>query len=316
MKCDQCKDKLNEYIEGNLSVDMDKEIEKHLLTCESCKSIYEEDKEEYELFKNEFNFDGIEFRDSLENIMGSIDKDKYKGKRGFFIKYKKVLSGIAAMLVIAVVSIPVVSNIINQQTINPKAARISSGEVPKDNQNDVDNAYGTVLNDESGLERVYDLEIVSEDTVLKDNDNYINSDDKRFSMAIQGKGQGASEEGIGIIYIKDNDAADDLVEKYYVREDNQESPLSVYFYDNTHILIVHGHGYGTLCNGTSIIMIDLATGEQRLIAKVAEDSVERYQSVAKERDNLIINKIVYTDDSLNESVEEKEVIEDFKVNHN
>ena len=65
MKCSQCKEKLAEYIEGNLPAEVDEEIRVHLLTCESCREAYEEEIVEYEAFKAALRDRGDEKEENL-----------------------------------------------------------------------------------------------------------------------------------------------------------------------------------------------------------------------------------------------------------
>lgn len=332
MKCDQCRDKLKEYIEGNLSLELDEEIEKHLLTCDACKKVYEKEEEEYKFFKEAFSFDHIDFNISKESIINSIDKNKYKGSKGFFRRNNKILTAVAAILVIAVVGTPVASNILKQNGFQPLAAR--SADIPKaqprvasDDSNlevaqadasekeEIDNKEGLKSkiqgNTFEGVE-LYTRKEVDIDTKLESNTPFINTEDGKYMASIDGKGELAVEEGNGILYIKDVNNKK-LYQYSAIDENSQKSTLSISWYDNTHLMVIYGLSYGTLCNGEKVIMLDVTNGKQVLMASAEFNGKERYKSIDKIGDTITLNKVIYLDDALNEYKEESTQYSNYKI---
>ncbi|MEG1256696.1 DUF4652 domain-containing protein [Clostridium sp.] len=338
MKCSQCKDKLTEYIEGNLSAELDEDIKSHLLTCDSCKESYKKELMKYKAFKAAFLSDNVGFKFSTDTIMNSIDKNKYtKGGIKMKKKYKGVLA-IAAAFLLGVVVTPITMKLIN----NDKNIELSSASTGREDKsriaienNDADGNAGESLEavpdilskngdgasdkatvgavDENVVE-VYSKVEVPTTQELTFNTPFIATADEKYKATIEGKGETANEEGIGKIYIKDT--VNNKMYKYEVAdlnnlEGNQLSPLSINWYDNTNIMIVQGKGYGTLVNGSEIIIMDVTTGQQRLVSTAVDR--EGFVSIEKVGNDLKIKCIKYLDDALNEYEDVEKIIQNYNL---
>jgi hypothetical protein len=107
MNCKIFNNKLNDYIESNLSDEMNNAMEKHRTECSLCNDLYNEEVSINNNFKRAFNINEIVFESSRSNIIASINKNRY-GKNNFRKLYYKVrknrtkLFTIAAMFAICI----------------------------------------------------------------------------------------------------------------------------------------------------------------------------------------------------------------------
>lgn len=334
MNCNQCKDKLAEYIEGNLSAEADEEIRSHLLTCKSCKEHYDKEELEYKAFKEAFSYDDINFRDSTNKIMESIDKNKYTGGRRNMKKRYKGAFAIAAAFLLGVITTPVAMKLMDGVGNFSSASKGMEDKVDKQSDS-VKKANDTNETTDGNIESVPDvassgtegnsdvnrmasinsvnLYVKNEVDMSKEltfNTPFIATENGQYEASIEGKGETANEEGIGILYIKDK--SNNKMYEYTVSEkDTQQSPLSINWYDNTHLMIVHGLGYGTLANGERIVMLDVTTGEQILIA-TAKDR-EGFVSIEREKDSLILKYVLYLDEMMNDKEEKSKTFDNYQL---
>lgn len=334
MKCSQCKEKLAEYIEGNLPAEVDEEIRVHLLTCESCREAYEEEVVEYEAFKAAFSIDDIKFESITPKVMDTIDKNKYaNGSKHKKIKY---MAPIAAALFICIAISPIALNYINngmgeakgvadnarseqsspklRNRINQDEEQNYSAETPAEaSQNDESNPMVGNVQD-SGKVNYVDLYTMTAVTnpSIEANTEYISTEDGVYEATIAGKGQYAQEEGIGIIYVKNNSNNVTFEVKLKDRE-KQMSPLSISWYDDTHLIIVQGFAYGTLANGVDIVVMNVNNAQQMLIATVEDSSRISYEHVYRDGSDLVIELKRYTDEIMNEFVNEERRIKDYNL---
>ncbi len=336
MKCNQCKDKLTEYIEGNLSVEADEEIRNHLLTCQNCKENYDKGVLEYKAFKETFSHENINFENSTNKIMGSIDKNKYiKGKKRIKRKHKGILA-IAAVFLLGVIVTPVAIKLMDGNESFSAASTGMENKSTKESEVDksqVEGSNNTSDATDEKLENVPDISTYeaksSDNTKIEPNANIVNlytkaevpmskeltfntpfipTKNEKYQASIEGKGEKAIEEGIGTLYVKDT-SNNKIYEYIAVEKESQQSPLSISWYDDTHLMIVHGLGNGTLVNGERIIILDVATGEQMLIA-TAKDK-ERFVSISRENNSLVLKYVLYVDDSMNDKEEKSKVFDNY-----
>lgn len=334
MKCSQCKEKLAEYIEGNLSAEMDEDIREHLLTCESCKEAYEEEVLEYEAFKAAFSEDEINFESITPKVMNAIDKNKYAN--GVKRRKTKYMAPIAAALFICVAISPFALNYINhgmgksngmaenarseesspqlRKQVDPDEGQNYSAETPAEASEKNESNSKARNTQDSGRINYVDLYSMAAVTnpIIEANTEYISTGDGVYEATIAGKGEYAQEEGIGIIYVKNN-ANNQILEIKLKDTDKQMSPLSISWYDDKHLMIVQGFAYGTLTNGVDIVVIDVGTNQQMLIATADESSLTSFEHVYRDENDLVIEVKKYTDEIMNESVNDEIRVKDYNL---
>ena len=336
MKCSQCKEKLAQYIEGNLSADVDDEINTHLLTCESCKKVYEEELIIYDAFKSAFSTEKINFENITSKVMDSIDKDKYLSRR----KSRKVkyFAPVAAALFICMAISPFALKYIKDGTgatndtndmvrsarLTPEIDGYSSDDESKKYSYNEDITEGSVEdkkgnsigdNEEETSQinyvNMYSMEAVT-NPIIENNTSYISTENGVYEATISGKGEFAQEEGIGTIYLKNN--SNNVISEIKLKiTDKQISPLSISWYDNNHLIIVQGFAYGTLANGLDVVIINVETGHQMLIATADDSVLERFVEAYRDGNDLVIKVKKYTDEIMNESIDDEIRVKDYKI---
>lgn len=332
MKCNQCKGKLTEYIEGHLSTEEDEEIRNHLLTCDSCKTQYDIEVLEHKAFKETFSYENVNFENSTDKIMNKIDRNRYvKGRVKMKRKFRGKLVVAAAFLLGVIVTAAVMgtmgnrgllSSLVSSKGESDKAAESSvSNDTTKNSKNQINEEEKAETATKDGSEKVtssgltngtsvemYSKAEVATSKELTFNTPFIATENAQYEVSIEGKGETASEEGTGKLYIKDT-VGNKMYEYSVIDTKTQESPLSISWYDNNYLMIVHGGAYGTLVNGTKIIILDVTTGEQFLIASAGDR--ERYKSIERSGENLVLKYVLYVDDALNEFEDKEKVISNY-----
>lgn len=104
MNCNLDKEKISLYISGLLDEKEEIIVKNHISTCEKCKKIYKEELLLEEEFKNICSLDEINLERIKNNVMGSIDKNKYTKKKKAFLNKNKMLALSAACLLIVFIA--------------------------------------------------------------------------------------------------------------------------------------------------------------------------------------------------------------------
>ena len=167
MKCKTFRDHMYEYMEGDLSRDMEKSMDMHKEQCMKCREVFEEEKAMDDTFKRAFDNTYIEFDSTRNSVLESIDRNKYSNKNGNKLYYKfcksfKSYGAIVAMIIGMLILAPFIKNLFST----------SSEIVP-------------LKHDESMSKITFD--ITSEEISISDELkglSWNNSKDSRYTMAI------------------------------------------------------------------------------------------------------------------------------------
>ena len=120
--------------------------------------------------------------------------------------------------------------------------------------------------------------------------------------SIEGKGDTASEEGIGKIIVKDGSGK---MYSYEIADNKkQNSPKYVQWWDDKNLLVVIGMGYGTVSQGGSLYNLNIATGKVSLAYKAEDKQNVTAVTKVKSKDgnyDLYIKMLVYEDDNFTKS---------------
>jgi len=91
MFCVVLREKINEYIEGDIKGGFNRTIEEHMKHCESCKKLYEDELKITLMFKMVFAVNNnIKFKGCRNNVIKNINPARY-GK-GFMNNLKLQVS--------------------------------------------------------------------------------------------------------------------------------------------------------------------------------------------------------------------------------
>lgn len=119
---------------------------------------------------------------------------------------------------------------------------------------------------------------------------------------IDGKGETASEEGIGKVIVKDSSGK---MYSYEIADNKkQDSPKYVEWWDDKNLLIVIGLGYGTISQGGSLYSLNIETGKLSLVYKVNDKQNVVAVTKVKNKDSnydLYIKMLVFEDDNYTKS---------------
>jgi len=164
MKCEDIKLRISEFIDNMLNEEETKMFQDHLLGCEECNIYYQnfrlmiESLNEIDLVEPPINFN--------EQLTKRLEKEKNSVLKNI-LSYKKPILAIAAMLVVAVISVPLLSNMnINRQGSQSELARDMASEEKAagyDNNQDGD----LNITSESGTNEFMALEDSAEDVGIR-----------------------------------------------------------------------------------------------------------------------------------------------------
>lgn len=313
MNCNIFKKGLEDYVLGNTSDDLKIALEKHMDECESCRRLYEEEIKIDRDFKMVLSIDGIEFNSSRASIINSIDKNRYSKKTSNkilynFKRYKNRYLSYAVAAVAMIVFIPMMlkgfaGGNYKSVTENKPKTMVESSE--KDNTNS--NAKMGVASSESS--KVMDKAIVAngplefKSTIITKQAlpayemNWKNSGDGKSSAAIDISPEKDVDFGIHAVYIK-NIGTNEMVKYEVINNEAQYTPRNIQWWDNEHLIIVTGLGYGTINHGSDVYSLDINTGIFSALYHVKD---QKYQilEVTKVKNDLILQLLIYEDDTYN-----------------
>lgn len=78
MNCNIFTENLNKFIEEDLEDNLKLQMEEHMMQCEACRHIYDEELLMEKAFAEALSVEDIKFNSQKEKIMSKIDKNKYK----------------------------------------------------------------------------------------------------------------------------------------------------------------------------------------------------------------------------------------------
>lgn len=129
------------------------------------------------------------------------------------------------------------------------------------------------------------------------NTTWKSSTNGSFSACIEGKGQEAVEEGVGKIFVKDNN---DNIFSFEISNNNKISPLSIEWFDNKDLLVVIGSAHGTVSKGGNLYLLDVSTGKLSSILQIP-DKKQQIMTAKKSGNNISLKVNVYEDENYNKS---------------
>lgn len=335
MNCSTFLKRLDDYIEGSLSMDMEIAMEKHIEDCSSCKAYYEEELKIEKAFKSVIENKDIVFKSSRSSIMDSIDKNMYEKRFSkrmilYFKRYKFIYSTCAALLIGFISLAPYISNKMNESSgqklakdIAPKNAMLRKAEPESfmikssGQENEVRKEVDTALISPTVfLEEKYAFQISNLETKSLSSSNWKDSPDKKFSAVVEGQNVDGTEEGIHPIILREN-ATKKIYKFSFKDEAIQYAPKKLQWWDDKNLLVTIGYGFGTITKGGDLFIVNIDTGNTYSVYKTQDDKREVIDvEKVSNNDGSISIKLklnVYEDENYLESHVEEKVIENFKV---
>jgi hypothetical protein len=339
MNCSTFKNKLNDYIEGNVTFDMKEAMETHMMNCEACRKIYEEEKRLDDSFREAFNINTSNFTSSRAAIMKSIDKNRYSqspfNKLKYNLKrYRTNYLATVAVLALAFFSAPYVANM-GRQKGAPEINRtldIASSELAKENA-----TQRKGFSKESGTNEAVDrsqalqqpaAQEAPSNRIMKAVDNrympkfiktptdpkadikfgtpWKASPDGKMQVSLDGKGPNAGEEGIAEILVNDKLSNSKWLLSL-TENDRQFTPMYIEWLNNESLLVIVGYGNGTVSQGGELFKLNINNASIELVYGVQNDR-EQVVSVKKGKNELILQMVIYKDDQMNGYTTEQRTI--------
>ncbi|MBY6998119.1 DUF4652 domain-containing protein [Clostridium botulinum] len=172
------------------------------------------------------------------------------------------------------------------------------------------------VSEKTNFSKVEKEEIVDKKLQGENNTEWKESEQKKYSAIVEGKGNNGEEEGIGKVYLKENNTNKLWLLKINEIKD-QKSPKFLYWIDDENLLVIIGHGYGTVSKGGNLYCINV---KNDTITPVYEAKYNKHEVISAEKvkDNsgktsLILTLNVYEDDNFIKSHKEKITISSDKV---
>lgn len=172
------------------------------------------------------------------------------------------------------------------------------------------------VSEKTNFSKVEKEEIVDKKFQGENNTEWKESEQKKYSAIVEGKGNNGEEEGIGKVYLKENNTNKLWLLKINEIKD-QKSPKFLYWIDDENLLVIIGHGYGTVSKGGNLYCINVKNDTITPVYE-AKDNKHEVISAEKVKDNsgktsLILTLNVYEDDNFIKSHKEKITISNDKV---
>ncbi|GAA0716279.1 hypothetical protein GCM10008905_00530 [Clostridium malenominatum] len=322
MNCNIVTKKIYDFLEGSVSHDLHEAIENHLKECESCRSIYEEEKALEELIKASLSVEDIEFKSSRAEIMKSIDKDRY-GK-GFgkklifhFKKYNKQYLASVACLALFISMSPLVKNKSNVKVKMAAEDSSRNADMQKSfNMKNIEVKEMALDTTAFFSEQVqFSKEEVKDEKSINFNTPWVESPNKTLSASIEGRGPYGGEEGIATVVIKDS--TNKKTWKYsLIPGEKQITPKYIQWLDDENLFVIIGFPFGTISRGGNLYLLNVPTDKNYIIYETGDDKKEVTSLQKINREGMIDLKLelnVYEDDEFNKSHKETVTLENFKV---
>jgi hypothetical protein len=312
------KNKLEEYLLGNTSNELKDELEKHMEGCESCRRLYEEEVKIDTDFKMILSMEGIGFNSSRASIIKSIDKNRYSKRTSNkvlynFKKYKNRYLSYAVAVIAMIVFIPIILKGFPGVSSKKSTAmnKSSQQELTKSNENNAkDGAKKSLVMDKTDEGSVasktaplqngtlqFKKSIIAKLPLLSYDLKWKNSTDGKSSAAIDISPVKDVDFGIHLLYIK-NIKTNEIVKYEVINNDRQFTPRSIQWWDDDHLIIVAGLGYGTVAFGSEVYSLNANTGELSTLY-MEKDKSRQILEFEKVGEDLIFQLIIYNDDTIN-----------------
>jgi len=315
MNCNIFKNGLDDYILGVCSNDLKIALEKHMEQCESCKLLYEEELKLDRDFKLVLSIDGIEFNSSRASIINSIDKNRYSKKTSNkmlynFKKYKNRYLSYAVAVIAMVVFIPMLlrgfggGNYSSESPKNNTTMYKTSEESIAQDSMKTDAAEGSSMlksaetktaNKAVNAPLEFKRTMITKQALPNYEMKWKNSTDGKSSAAIDIAPEKDVDFGIHAVYIK-NMATNEIVRYEVINNERQFTPRNIEWWDNDHLIIVAGLGFGTVAYGTEVYSLDVNTSELSTLYQTINNK-QQILNLEKVEKDLILQLLIYEDDN-------------------
>lgn len=345
MDCMVFRKRLNDLVEDNIAYDLKDAMLQHIVECEECRTVYEDELSLDAAIKKGLSIDSKAFKSSRTQIMKSIDKNKYgtspmKKFMNHLRKYRGTYTSIAAVITVAIVITPYIGksglgftakkseNMSNAQ-IASKSSESFKNEMstaksaPKMQSNSVKGQAeakqdtSLAITNRDIPERAFEKKALNKTYMPNFNNGWTDSVNKKYSATVEGRGISSEDEGVATIVVKEAATENQWAFNLLNNEDQQSSPKSVYWIDDEKLLVIVGIAQGHASKGGNLYMLNTNTAETitadpKNTANLQNGSeIMRVVSTNKLPNNQLeinIEVSVYDDDIQNEFHAENRII--------
>lgn len=128
MNCRVFTENLERFIEEDMPEELKKEMKAHMISCESCRRLYEDELFIEKAFKEALSIDDVIFESQKDKIMSKIDKIKYVKSYHKNYKVYKSLLKIGGPIAAAIAFIVLINPLSRFQIITNKSAEKTAQE--------------------------------------------------------------------------------------------------------------------------------------------------------------------------------------------
>lgn len=337
MNCNVFKSKLEDYMNGMLSYDMEEAMKNHIEKCNACRKIYEDEKKTDELIKAGFSTEQLKFNSSRNDILENIDVNKYNGglwnkaqikvKKGFnkinshMCKNAMRYAGIAAVVLLVVLCAKngILTEMKNGTSGNKtgsvamKASEGKSEPKASESKPELSDKKSQVQEQESKPsqktnEAVLDFQFArmnaDKNYKIDFNTPWKTSSDGKISACVDGKGESSQEEGIADIAVRENDKNNMFLLKINSSNNKQLTPMKVEWIDNNTLAVIVGCGYGTIAQGGNLYYMNVNTMKVTRIYVSPDGQRTQVKDVNRRNDILELKILKYDDENFMNSHED------------
>jgi hypothetical protein len=334
---------MTDYLEDSVVYDMKNAMEAHMEHCESCRKLYEEEKQLDDMFRDTFKVDNIKFSSSRSLIMKNIEKNKYSNTLGNKINYHLKRYGVkyfssVAILIFAFFSAPYLLKggiyTDTNKSMKEDAMEFQSQIARSDSNSTVNSDLNTTMivpniapqqniNSNAETKKAPVEEVNKEETnipqfIKKELDakaqlqfatKWKKSPNGKLQVSLEGRGESGGDEGVANIVLDDIDANKKWA--FSLANNNLPKQITPYFLEwadneNLFTTIATATGHATY-GGRDLFMVNASTGKNTLLYETST-AREQIYGVKKSDGNLTINFKVFEDDAMNKSRNEEKTI--------
>lgn len=201
---------------------------------------------------------------------------------------------------------------VNNET--PVQQNNNNKEKPNDSQNnskETKNNTNTVNKQNTNIPK-FTKQQASKETKIGFNTSWITSSNGNNTACIEGRGSEALEEGVGKIFVKDNN---ENILSFEIADNQKISPRYIEWADNENLMVIIGSAHGTVSKGGNLYLLNVTTGKLSLILQTP-DTKQQIMSTKKNGNNIDLKVNVYDDNDYNKSHIENWTIYSFDINLN
>ncbi|MBI6875383.1 DUF4652 domain-containing protein [Clostridium aciditolerans] len=203
------------------------------------------------------------------------------------------------------------SAVVNNET---PVQQNNNNQKPNDSQNnskETKNNANTITTQNANVPKIVKQQ-ASKETKINFNTPWVTSSNGNNAACIEGRGAEALEEGVGKIFVKNNNGN---IFSFEIADNQKISPRYIEWVDNENLMVIIGSAHGTVSKGGNLYLLNVTTGKLSLIFETP-DKKQQIMSTKTNGNNINLKVNVYDDDNYNKSHIEDWTIYSFDISLN